>query len=119
MALEGLRDLDKKTEKGSPEPLASTSSKCYSQQTPVKPQWIGISLKNNESLDEFTKSSVIQRRGQSILLAKEGKKYDGAGVGGLEGCEETLYMAKDILGSKARKSVCTQVLTGFPEKGGK
>lgn len=51
VALEGLRDLAKKTERDSLESLASTSSKGYSQQTPAKPQWTGISLKNNESLD--------------------------------------------------------------------
>lgn len=95
-------DIAKKTERDSPEPLASTSSKSYSQQTPAKPQWIGISLKNNESLDEFMKGSVIQRCGQSILLAKEEKKYDGIGVGSIERYEEVLYMAKDILGSKGR-----------------
>lgn len=37
VTLEGLRDLDNKTERDSLQPLASISSECYSQQTPEDP----------------------------------------------------------------------------------
>ena len=48
--LEGLRDLVNKTQRGSPQPFASTRGKCYSQQAregllSIKPLWIRVSLK--------------------------------------------------------------------------
>lgn len=86
VTLEGLRDLAKKTQRDSPQSLASTSSndpQHIPKDLQSKTQWMGVSLKKRESFDEFTKCNVIQRPGQRICLTKEENKCskDSAGWG--------------------------------------